>query len=107
MPADLRAPDPMLTALPDRTAVEVEEAPVPVAHLSATCGYDDRYQHSLQDAEHARWFAVPCRECFPDAPEPGHEFHWIKRQDDRLRRAQRSTKHLAWQVPDREVSDVR
>ena len=73
---ELRAPDPTLSAYTGdqwgRTTVEVVDGEVPIAHR----GKDSRCVlygslGQLMSADRARWFAVPCRECFPDAPEPG------------------------------------
>jgi len=76
--SELRAPDPTLTAWQgdqfSRRTVEVVKGEPPVAH----CGKDSvcvlhGKLGSLMGADRARWFAVPCRECFPDAPPPGHK----------------------------------
>jgi hypothetical protein len=56
----------------------------------AACGghYD-----AILYASEARWFAVPCRECFPTAPPPGHAIkqgeHCTVTHPDPL---------LAWQI---------
>lgn len=53
---------------------------------AAHCGGVAPHQVTTQAA---RWFAVPCRECFPDAPPPGKRalppWYW-------------PDPHLAWQV---------
>ena len=69
--SELRAPDPTLTAYDGlEVAVSDFDADVPVAHRRDL-------PHGLRGVRvwtwHARWFAVPCRECFPDAPPPGHK----------------------------------
>ena len=81
--SELRAPDPTLTAIDpgDWVALEVKSATtVRVAHvlggayegaddvLSAKCG---ALPYAHDDPRNAAYVAVPCRECFPDAPEPG------------------------------------
>ena len=80
---ELRAPDPTLTALPFREIVVVDDSaePAPIAHrlddndpFGGTLCEEPGYAGAdpCLFTEHARWFAVPCRECFPDAPPPGH-----------------------------------
>jgi hypothetical protein len=91
---ELRAPDPTLTALmvtdgetrvlcSDDTSVRGGM----VAHLpGGTLGErltSDRYPRTVcgmvrtgggfrvAQTRHIRWHAVPCRDCFPDAPPPG------------------------------------
>ena len=82
--SELRAPDPTLTALPFREIVVVDDSaePAPIAHrlddndpFGGTLCEEPGYAGAdpCLFTEHARWFAVPCRECFPDAPPPGHE----------------------------------
>ena len=87
--SELRAPDPTLDALV-HCVVRVDlYRMLPVAHkdsdgyltpcgLSLDDGYDDYTDLAdpelvFMGAEDARWLAVPCRDCFPDAPPPGHE----------------------------------
>lgn len=79
---ELRAPDPTLTALGPLSDVVVQHGAVPLrAHRIADvevgesvrdyvtgCGLRSLVTHQ---AQHARWYALPCRECFPDAPPPG------------------------------------
>jgi hypothetical protein len=90
---ELRAPDPTLTALLDsggETRVVCSDdtsvrggmvAHRPGGHLSERV-HVDRFPSTAcglqwvgfgyrMQARHARWHAVPCRECFPDAPIPG------------------------------------
>jgi hypothetical protein len=94
--SELRAPDPTLTTL-DRRLVLVEPGAPHVAHRmsdEAGCGRLSDIDWNERASE-ARWFAVPCRDCFPDAAAPGHrretcsvdgEYEF---EDDRL----------AWQTP--------
>lgn len=77
--SELRAPDPTLTALADEQGVGYDVAVADpyadgaAAHLIGSaglteCGEPWEYTHPVHLA---RWFAVPCRTCFPDAPPPG------------------------------------
>ena len=66
--SELRAPDPTLTALPPEDSVYVSI--LDRAHLTRDCRGADGIGVMIS-AYHARWFAVPCRSCFPDAPPPG------------------------------------
>lgn len=51
-------------SLPERTAVD--RAP------RTACGLIRSGEgFRVAQARHVRWHAVPCRECFPDAPPPG------------------------------------
>jgi len=68
--SETRAPDPTLTAYDGRDVTVYDfDADTPVAHRRDL-------PHGRRGVQvwtwHARWFAVPCRECFPDAPAPGH-----------------------------------
>lgn len=101
---ELRAPDPTLMTLGGDVYVEhanPNRAHIPMRHCEEvlytrcnTVGYLDMH------ARDAAYIAVPCRDCFPDAPPPG----------------MRSTTHrigtycelepdpnLSWQVPSAEV----
>lgn len=72
---ELRAPDPTLDALLPTDVVYLAldddgswgSLPLVHAHRKHAGGWWQAVQ-----PRHARWFAVPCRECFPDAPPPGH-----------------------------------
>ena len=114
--SELRAPDPTLTELPahDKTGTTTDVGvtwlggPPATAHrlvlspegdpnelvtLWPSCDHemeqDDWAQLPLEDA---RWFAVPCRECFPDTPPPGkYPFSYERTVLDDA--------NLAWQVP--------
>ena len=109
--SELRAPDPTLTALAatdagdtDLMLAHYDEEGVPVAHLVqrdawvVVCGVSEDVATHWSVAEYARWFAVPCRECFPDAPEPGHEFYTLIQQDNSRAIRQRPVSVLSWQV---------
>jgi hypothetical protein len=50
------------------------------------------------NSAYAAWFAVPCRECFPDAAPPGREFYNLMDQRNRVQIRTRPVKGLAWQV---------
>ena len=75
--SELRAADPTLDALHPLSWVYFyvdadgeSWGPLPEAHR--------RPEHAgswwqAVEVRHARWFAVLCRECFPDAPKPGNE----------------------------------
>ena len=70
--SELRAPDPTLDALPRGFVVEFITADV---HGEPAEAHRMDSQHAsgpLIPANDARWFAVPCRECFPDAGLPGN-----------------------------------
>ena len=90
----LRAPDPTLDALDADVKLYMtgwDERPL-VAHLPG--GLTDLAW--MEEARDARWFAVPCPECFPDAPPPGHVWG-----ADRGQRHIYRDSHLSWQVKPR------
>ena len=94
--SELRAPDPTLTAYDGRDVTVYDfHADTPVAHRRDL-------PHGRRGVQvrtwHARWFAVPCRECFPDAPPPGREFYNLMDQRNRVQVRTRPVKGLAWQV---------
>ena len=65
--SELRAPDPTLKELGHRFVTVVEDDVVLEAH-------DEDCAHAWGPhlmAQSVAYQAVPCRECFPDAPEPG------------------------------------
>ena len=107
MSSDLRAPDPTLAALgaEDVTLTYQGDRP-PVAHrllgLAQMPACGDGGDELRIDADWSAWFAVPCRDCFPYAPPPGRRFADSIREDCTVTYAPGD---LAWQVPDREVSD--
>lgn len=105
--SELRAPDPTLDSL-GKAFVKVDAGAGignPIAHLWAAendpgeyqlaCGVDGGFMPQF-DAEWARWFAVPCRECFPDAPEPGRRF--VRDANGEDRSVTYEAGDLAWQV---------
>jgi hypothetical protein len=85
--SELRAPDPTLSALNLDVIVtrwNGDRGPA-MAHLfiddvdtlsglgvKLECGRKLKAPYPW-GSEDARWFAVPCRECFPDAPPPGYQ----------------------------------
>ena len=90
--SELRAPDPTLDRLHHRAYVYTTgmDDEIRTAHLpSSDCGAQ---LHHPERAGDAKWFAVPCRECFPDAPPPGK--HPFSSDLTALNDA-----HLKWQVP--------
>lgn len=69
--SELRAPDPTLTAHVDGDVfVQATEPGGEVA--TAHRRLHSTFVGELLPSSFARWFAVPCRTCWPDAPEPGH-----------------------------------
>jgi hypothetical protein len=85
MSEEFRAPDPTLTDHGDDDVMLERRSGLPYeAHLIEfeSDGLDGlevslcaRWAATLVlNAVHARWFAVPCRECFPDAPNPGEDW---------------------------------
>lgn len=91
---ELRAPDPTLSEL-DAQVVWLDGTQEPqVAHSLACLGEeDDRPEQFLWrslSVDAARWFAVPCRDCFPEAPPAGH----IRGTNEYV-----DAPALAWQVP--------
>jgi len=75
--SELRAPDPTLDALGEPVGVEYWSPDPGVAHRlpdgpggsMSACGYRGL---DAMPSLYAAYVAVPCRECFPDAPPPGH-----------------------------------
>ena len=73
--SELRDPDPTLHALGWATIVPIEVVSMSLRRVGhrywppRQCGADVEYQEA---AGVAAYIAVPCRECFPDAPPPGH-----------------------------------
>ena len=75
--SELRAPDPTLDVLGEPVGVEYWSPDPGVAHRlpdgpggsMSACGYRGL---DAMPSLYAAYVAVPCRECFPDAPEPGH-----------------------------------
>jgi hypothetical protein len=71
---ELRAPDPTLDALAAEDELSVvlltgsEDPATAHAYPVPRCGEGEGQCAIARDA---RRFAVPCRACFPDAPEPG------------------------------------
>ena len=85
--SELRAPDPTLDALDTGVNLYMGgwDARPLVAHLPGCLSMDLAWMEEAQDA---RYIAVPCRECFPDAPPRGV---------DPLNRPN-AGRYLAWQV---------
>ena len=95
--SELRAPDPTIDALDADVNLYMGgwDARPLVAHLPGCLSMDLAW---MEEARDARWIAVPCRECFPDAPPPGHEFYNLMDQRNRVQTRTRPVKGLAWQV---------
>ena len=95
--SELRAPDPTLDALHPLSWVYFyvdadgeSWGPLPEAHRHSK--HAGSWWQAVE-VRHARWFAVPCRECFPNAPEPGERPCRVSgcRMDH--------GRYLRWQVP--------
>ena len=105
---ELRAPDPTLTAMDEGEKVGLCSAGIDQPDIAHRVVWDfsdgahsacpETYLFRFEYPDNARWFAVPCRECFPDAPEPGREFYTLTMQDERRVTEQRRGKYLSWQV---------
>ena len=95
--SELRAPDPTLDALDADVNLYMSgwDARPLVAHLPRCPSMDFAW---MEEARDARWFAVPCRDCFPDAAPPGREFYNLMDQRNRVQVRTRPVKGLAWQV---------
>ena len=93
--SELRAPDPTLDALDADVNLYMGgwDARPLVAHLPGCLSMDLAWMEEAQDA---RWFAVPCRECFPDAPPPGHSL--CSPDTCGGARGEHMDPHLTWQV---------
>ena len=85
--SELRAPDPTLDALDTGVNLYMGgwDARPLVAHLPGCLSMDLAW---MEEAQEARYIAVPYRECFPDAPPRGV---------DPLNRPN-AGRYLAWQV---------
>lgn len=104
--AELRAPDPTLTAYAAEREVGTDIAVLNpyddgvAAHLivsadKTACGLTWDYTHPVHLA---RWFAVPCSRCFPSAPPPGSEWRSYETHGDGLVSKPGAHPDLAWQV---------
>ena len=74
--SDLRAPDPTLTAMGHRAVTVVEDhlRPLLEAHdKDCAHAWGPRFM-----AASVAYQAIPCRECFPDAPPPGQRLFEAK-----------------------------
>ena len=69
--SELRAPDPTLTAHERSDVRIVWRRGRATAHTMHPGDHCDQPLGTYMRTEDARWFAVPCRSCFPDAPPPG------------------------------------
>ena len=70
--SELRAPDPTLTAHERSDVRIVWRRGRATAHTMHPGDHCDQPLGTYMRTEDARWFAVPCRECFPEAIERGH-----------------------------------
>ena len=92
--SELRAPDPTLQALSQEVVcVEVAGRDARVAHHFFPRLCADREIDYTETPQVAAWIAVPCRECFPDAPPPG-----ARQMEDRPPGFWITDRYLAWQV---------
>jgi hypothetical protein len=102
--SELRAPDPTLAAYWRIVGVTDTASGPYVAHaigdLELVCG--EREWTLSMDASDAAYIAVPCRDCFPGAPPPGHRYP--ETQEDKWfavhvhRQKAIPDPHLTWQV---------
>jgi hypothetical protein len=96
--SELRAPDPTLDGLPSlAVALDMTGDPA-VAHVSVECAVFLARSTTYLSAKAARWFAVPCRECFPDAPPPGAKTRCCGSPECE-RGGWHQYANLAWQAP--------
>ena len=90
----LRAPDPTLDAMDAKWGVvSIEDGDPPTAHEMDPGDRCDPGDHFKREwSRYARWYAVPCHLCFPEAPPRGQ----------RTPGGDHPPADLAWQVPDAE-----
>jgi hypothetical protein len=111
---EARHPDPTLTACGDEYVMlqpspDDNSYPLEIAHRSsfrdladaerARCGWTFPGTETWLPARNAAWFAVPCRECFPDAPEPGTRHSYTFKGHKVVTPVVTTDCFLAWQVP--------
>lgn len=104
--SELRAPDPTLTALAEDVLVTWwdGDGPPAVAHrftepdnarVVTYCNHPSSAPPI--GSEDARWFAIPCRTCFPDAGPRGYSVQDDSCGDGCGYRTWQPDDHLAWQ----------
>lgn len=104
--SELRAPDPTLTVYDGDGAVLLDGGlPVRQAHrpehlglMTWTVCRVPPSETTWMDPDDARWFAIPCRECFPDAPPPGADGPCCGNPEDCPRGGWFRDPSLAWQT---------
>ena len=106
----LRAPDPTLTAYGRHVMLRSKLGDVPYeAHrivqsldddgLLEVSGCGSWSTTLVLPADRAAYIAVPCRECFPDAPEPGHvRSQYTGVASELIAPCEFSVVYLDWQV---------
>ena len=96
MVSELRAPDPTLDAMPSGAIVYLTGTNGPrISHtVGGQCGAQ---LHHPERASDAAYFAVPCRECFPEAPPPGQRLFEF-RDTKPVTWGYVHSEHLGWQV---------
>ena len=97
--SDLRVPDPTLIDLHEPVAILTDQPPHPaIACRMESPGTAWTYcgvtVMTPLNSAYAAWFAIPCRDCFPYAPAPGHPATC----DDGPACPGKPHPHLAWQV---------
>ena len=102
MSGNVRAADPTLSALDGRKEVlivgygvlpKAAEAHLPDVHDDIGNLWGTPFP-----AGHARWFAVPCRKCFPDALPPGHKPGCCGKPDCWGSLTPKPAPNLSWQL---------
>ena len=96
--SELRAPDPTLGALPRGFIVEFVTADLHGEPAEAHCIDSQHTSGPMIPAADARWFAVPCRECVPGAPDPGTRAECPDGDHHVSRCKGQPSPDLAWQV---------
>lgn len=96
--SELRAPDPTLTALPRGFVVEFIAADLHGEPAEAHRIDSQHASGSMVPAVDARWFAVPCRGCFPEAPPPGTDGPCCGNPEDCPRDGWYWAVNLKWQT---------
>ena len=107
--SELRAPDPTLTAMDEGEKVGLCSAGIDQPDIAHRVVWDfsdgahsacpETYLFRFEYPDNARWFAVPCRECFPQAPEPGHVWsRFVMGRQADITPYEAAVPGLSWQV---------